>query len=103
MVVNDTLKLDHGTLMRLAGKAARLLRERGAAVPDPDPGDLIVTRDQLGPGYGHPTPDSEAALKRAGSEEGLSLDPVYTAKAMAGALAFDAPGPLLFLNTHGPR
>jgi D-cysteine desulfhydrase len=103
VVVNDTLKLDHRTLLRLAGKTARLLRERGAGVPDPDHGDLIVTRDQLGPGYGHPTPDSEAALERAGTEERLSLDPVYTAKAMAAALAFDAPGPLLFLNTHGPR
>jgi len=103
VVVNDTLRLDHGTLTRLAGTTARLLRERGADVPEPDPSVLTVTRDQLGAGYGHPTPQSEAALHGAGSEEGLELDPVYTAKAMAGALALDAPGPLLFLNSHGPR
>jgi D-cysteine desulfhydrase len=62
-----------------------------------------VTRDWLGRGYGHATPESQAALQRAAGEEGLSLDPVYTAKAMAGALAFEGPGPLLFLNTHGAR
>jgi len=104
VVVNDTLRLDHGTLIRLAGRSAALLRERGAEdVPDPDPATLIVTQDQLGAGYGHPTPESEAALQRAGTEEGLTLDPVYTAKAMAGALGSGEPGPLLFLNTYGPR
>ena len=101
VVVNDTLRLDAPTLMRLARKAARLLRRRGATgVPDPDPSSLVVTRDFLGRGYGHPTPESEAALERAGD---LGLDPVYTAKAMAGALAFEGSGPLLFLHTHGPR
>lgn len=104
VVVNDTLKLDHPTLTRLAARTARLLRSRGAAdVPDPDPSSLVVVRDQLGAGYGHATPASEAALRRAAGQEGLGLDPVYTAKAMAGALAFEGSGPLLFLNTHGPR
>ena len=103
VVVNDTLKLDHPTLMRLARRTARLLRRRGAAdVPDPDPSSLVVTRDFLGPGYGHGTPQSEAAL-RDGAGKGLGLDPVYTAKAMAGALAFEGAGPLVFLHTHGPR
>ena len=104
VAVNDMLRLDHGTLLRLAAKTARLLRRRGArGVPDPDPAALIVARDQLGAGYGRATGESEAALQRAGGEEGLALDPVYTAKAMAGALALEAPGPLLFLNTYGPR
>ena len=104
VVVNDTLKLDHHTLARLARRTARLLRRRGAPnVPDPDPSALVIVRDQLGAGYGHATRESEAALQRAAGEEGLSLDPVYTSKAMAGALAFEGPGPLLFLQTHGPR
>ncbi|MDQ3725929.1 MAG: hypothetical protein M3335_08615, partial [Actinomycetota bacterium] len=54
----------------------------------------------------HPT---EAAARAAGSAaaEGLSLDPVYTAKAMAGLLALRAEGrlahPVLFVHTDGPR
>jgi D-cysteine desulfhydrase len=95
VVVNDKLRLDHPTLMKLASRTARL-----AGAPDPDPERLVVTNEFLGAGYGHPTPESEAALRRTGD---LSLDPVYTAKAMAAALALEAPGPLLYLHTHGPR
>ncbi len=101
VVVNDKLKLDHATLVKLARRSARLLRKRGASdVPDPDPSSLIVSTDFLGAGYGHPTPESEAAMVKGGA---LGLDPVYTAKALAAALAFDGDGPLLFLHTHGPR
>ncbi len=101
VVVNDKLKLDHATVIGLASKAARQLRRRGAGnVPEPDPSQLVVTRDFLGTGYGHPTPESEAALARGGD---LGLEPVYTAKALAAALALEAPGPVLFLNTNGPR
>jgi D-cysteine desulfhydrase len=101
VVVNDKLKLDHATLVKLAHRSARLLRDRGASdVPDPVPESLVVTRDFLGQGYGRSTPESESAM--AGASD-LELDPVYTAKAMAAALALDAPGPLLFLHTNGPR
>ena len=103
VVVNDTLKLDHATLTRAGRRSARLLRKRGADVPDPEPGDLTVTRDWLGAGYGHATPESERAIALAREKEGLQLDPVYTAKAMAGALAVEERGPLLYLHTHGPR
>ena len=103
VVVNDTLKLDHATLTRLARRSARLLRKRGADVPDPEPGDLTVTREWLGGGYGHATPESERAIALAREKEGLQLDPVYTAKAMAGALEVDEREPLLYLHTHGPR
>ena len=103
IVVNDTLKLDHRTLTRLACRSARLLRQRGAEVQDPEPGDLSVTRGWLGAGYGHPTPESQRAIALAREKEGLDLDPVYTAKAMAGALAVEERGPLLYLHTHGPR
>jgi D-cysteine desulfhydrase len=67
---------------------------------------LDLTRDQIGPGYGHPTEAAARAAARA-TEEGLSLDPVYTAKAMAGLLALRAAGrlddPVLFVHTDGPR
>ncbi|HEX6323059.1 MAG TPA: D-cysteine desulfhydrase family protein [Vicinamibacterales bacterium] len=61
----------------------------------------------VGPGYGIPTPASTEALELAARAEGLLLDPVYTAKAMAmliaalrrGALAHDQT--VLFWHTGG--
>lgn len=108
VVVNDQLRLDAPVLARLARRAARLLERRGARLGrlELDPDMLDLTRDQIGAGYGHRT---EAATRAAAlaSEEGLSLDPVYTAKAMAGLLALRAEGhladPVLFVHTDGPR
>ena len=109
IVVNDQLRLDEKTTARLAGRSARLLRRRGASLPAdaPGPGDVTITRRFLGPGYGHATSGSERAREVARGE-GLALDPVYTAKAFGGALALGeegafGPGPVLFVNTHGPR
>jgi 1-aminocyclopropane-1-carboxylate deaminase/D-cysteine desulfhydrase-like pyridoxal-dependent ACC family enzyme len=47
---------------------------------------LRVDDEQLGPGYGHPTPGGERALE-AGRRIGLELDATYTAKAFAAALS----------------
>jgi D-cysteine desulfhydrase len=67
---------------------------------------LDLTREQIGAGYGHRTEQAERAAARA-AEEGLALDPVYTAKAMAGLLALREQGrldgPVLFVHTDGPR
>jgi L-cysteate sulfo-lyase len=41
----------------------------------------------LGDGYGMPTPEGLQAVRAAARLEGLLLDPVYTGKALAGALA----------------
>jgi D-cysteine desulfhydrase len=108
IVVNDQLRLDAAVFARLARRSAELL-ERGGAGLGPlrlDPGMLDLTRDQIGPGYGHPTEAAESAAALA-AQEGLSLDPVYTAKAMAGLLALRAEGrlsdPVLFVHTDGPR
>lgn len=59
-------------------------------------------RDFLGAGYGHPTPEGEEAMRRA-AQAGLTLEPVYTAKAMAAALALDLEPPVVFWNTFGGR
>ncbi len=39
------------------------------------------------------------------AEAGLELEPVYTGKALAAIRDLDTrlPGPVLWLNTHGPR
>ena len=109
VVVNDTLKLDSASLVRLARKSEGLLRRRGAHFPDLDlDGDgLIVTTDQIGPGYGHATEAAGMAARQAADRADLELDPVYTAKAMAGMLSLDdgrlGPGPVVFIDTNGPR
>jgi D-cysteine desulfhydrase len=108
VVVNDQLRLDARVLARLARRTAKLLERRGADLGGLRLGpDLLdLTRDQIGAGYGHPT---EAATRAAAlaAEEGLALDPVYTAKAMAALLALRAEGqldgPVLFVHTDGPR
>lgn len=110
VVVNDTLRLDATALARLAQRCTRLLRARGAHfdMDDIAPTDLVVRTDWLGAGYGHRLEEAEQARSRADELEGLALDPVYTGKAMAGTLAMLASGelgegPVLFLNTDGPR
>lgn len=110
VVVNDLLRLDAVVLERLARRSARLLRRRDAALPggvDAISESLTVTRAWLGEGYGHPTAESARAIDGA-APAGLALDPVYTAKAFAGLLGESAAGrigggPLLFVQTHGPR
>jgi D-cysteine desulfhydrase len=108
VVVNDQLRLDAPVFARLARRTAKLLERRGARLGRLrlDPGLLDLTRDQIGAGYGHPTEAAKRAAALA-AEERLALDPVYTAKAMAGLLALRAEGrlgdPVLFIHTDGPR
>jgi 1-aminocyclopropane-1-carboxylate deaminase/D-cysteine desulfhydrase-like pyridoxal-dependent ACC family enzyme len=70
------------------------------------PGDLDIVDNQIGPGYGIPSPQSLAAVRVAGRLEGLVLDPIYTGKGMAALLA-EANGGLLagksvvFLHSGG--
>ncbi|HEU4738252.1 MAG TPA: pyridoxal-phosphate dependent enzyme [Solirubrobacterales bacterium] len=108
VVVNDQLRLDTPVIVRLARRTAKLLERRGAQLGSLqlEAGMLDLTRDQIGAGYGHRT---EAAARAAalGAEEGLALDPVYTAKAMAGLLALRDENRIgdrvLFVHTDGPR
>jgi L-cysteate sulfo-lyase len=66
---------------RIVGEAAELL-----GVPwRPDPGEIPIYEDWLGPDYGIPTPEGLEAIRIAARTEGYLLDPVYTGKAMAGA------------------
>lgn len=107
VLVNEALDLGEKRLYALARKTLGLLGSRGADVTGVDlrPGDLQVVDGYLGAGYGHSTPEGEEAMRLARDLEGLSLEPVYTAKALAALLprvgeAELGSGPVLFWNTH---
>ncbi len=78
-----------------------------AGVEPPVGGPLRFRRDQVGPGYGILTPGATDALRAAARREGLVLDPVYTAKALAGLIAAVTDGdvlagePVVFVHTGG--
>jgi 1-aminocyclopropane-1-carboxylate deaminase/D-cysteine desulfhydrase-like pyridoxal-dependent ACC family enzyme len=61
----------------------------------------------VGQGYGVATPASTEALELVARREGMVLDPVYTAKAMAGLIAriragaFQKSDTVLFWHTGG--
>lgn len=71
--------------------------------------DRPVTVDDrhIGEGYGRPTTESRQAMTLLAQHEGIVLDPVYTAKAMAGLIqqikedAFSPNDTVLFWHTGG--
>lgn len=106
VVVNDSFPLDAPVLARLADDTAALLTARGAGeLPRITAADLTTRADWLGATYGDPTPASLAAVALAGERAGLTLEPVYTGKSLAAVrdLGTALDGPVLWLNTHGPR
>jgi D-cysteine desulfhydrase len=58
----------------------------------------VTVVDARGPGHGLPSPDGLAAAEQAIRTEGLMLDPVYTAKALAQA---PRSGSVVFWHTGG--
>lgn len=85
-------------VLRLARGCAALLRS-----PAPQERDVELV-DARGPGYGAASADGDAAASLAAVTEGLLLDPVFTAKAMAVLVATVAkglPGPAVFVHTGG--
>src|SRR5687768_3749934 len=82
---------------RLGGSRASLGADR----------DIDVDDGFVGKGYGVPTESSTEALTLVARHEGIVLDPVYTAKAMAGLIerirrgGFSAADTVLFWHTGG--
>jgi D-cysteine desulfhydrase len=90
-------------IARLARRTLALLDHQGGVLA---PFDLRT--DWLGAGYGHRTPEAEAATRLAREREDLELDPVYTSKAVAALLELRqdgalGSGPVLYWHTYGPR
>ena len=85
-------------VLALARAAADLL-----GLPAADASHVRI-RDARGPGYGIPSAKGDTAAGLAARREGLLLDPVFTAKAMAELprlAAEGASGPVVFWHTGG--
>lgn len=69
--------------------------------------DIVANCDHVGEGYGLPTPEAIDAIRVLARTEGILLDPVYSAKGMAGLLdlcrrgAFSPDQNVVFLHTGG--
>lgn len=82
-------------VLTLAGEVAA---RHGLRPPTPDDVELV---DARGAGHGIASPEGEAAARDALRAEGLVLDPVYTAKAMAVVPVVARDGPVVFWHTGG--
>lgn len=72
------------------------------------PRDRVLVRDdQVGPGYGQPTDAMQEAMRLLARLEGILLDPVYSAKGMAGLIDMIRQGVyrrgqvVVFIHTGG--
>jgi len=52
-----------------------------------DPAEIEIDGDQLGPGYGVPTEAAHEATVLLARTDGVLVDPIYTAKGLAGLVA----------------
>jgi 1-aminocyclopropane-1-carboxylate deaminase/D-cysteine desulfhydrase-like pyridoxal-dependent ACC family enzyme len=99
-------------VLALARDCVRLLAGSGLpGIPGPDgsglvpeaevrPDDVVVA-DARGPGHGLVSPEAAAAAEHAMRTEGLMVDPVYTAKALALVSRYAAGGNVVFWHTGG--
>ncbi|WP_437903122.1 pyridoxal-phosphate dependent enzyme [Sorangium sp. So ce327] len=100
VAVVERLLASRFRLRALTAELRAALARRGVA-PVPPAAPIDVVHGYLGRGYGSPTPASLAACD-ALAAEGISLEPVYTGKAMAALMAHARErrlGPVLFWQT----
>ncbi len=89
--------------LRVVNQAAALL---GVSI-QVNADDLLTDPNYVGTGYGIGTPDSREAITLLARQEGILLDPVYTAKAMAGLInhirrgMIDPAESVVFLHSGG--
>jgi 1-aminocyclopropane-1-carboxylate deaminase/D-cysteine desulfhydrase-like pyridoxal-dependent ACC family enzyme len=69
------------------------------------PDAIVLEDDQLGDGYGRPTAAADEAARLLARTEGILVDPIYTAKALAGLVALVRDGrlrgPVVFWHAGG--
>lgn len=87
--------------LRLANEAANLI----APSVNVEQTDFEITEDYLGEGYGRPASGVDEAIDLMARLEGIIVDPVYTAKAVAAIIDMarkrTIEGPVLFWHTGG--
>jgi 1-aminocyclopropane-1-carboxylate deaminase/D-cysteine desulfhydrase-like pyridoxal-dependent ACC family enzyme len=76
----------------IEGQVADLARFTATAPPSTSA--IVLDGSQLGGGYGHRTASAEEATRLLGSTEGILVDPIYTAKALAALIARARSGEL---------
>jgi len=106
VLVTDVLAPRPARLARAARATAARLRRLDSDIPPVSAveEDFELITDQVGPGYGSPTPAAQAAVDAA-RESGLALETTYTGKCLAALHTRAAKGelgpePVLFWNTH---
>jgi L-cysteate sulfo-lyase len=93
----DSISADVGRIIRGVGELLGVELQEDATVLD----------EYTGAGYGIPSPEGDEAIRLLAQTEGIVLDPVYTAKAMAAMIDWIRQGKLnesdnvLFWHTGG--
>jgi 1-aminocyclopropane-1-carboxylate deaminase/D-cysteine desulfhydrase-like pyridoxal-dependent ACC family enzyme len=59
-----------------------------------DPRDVVLDESELGAGYGVPSPAADDATRLLARTEGILVDPIYTAKALAAVVRLARSGEL---------
>lgn len=99
-----------GTTHELVSRTAELAQETATLLHARQRfhfGEILVDDGFIGPGYGKATPEGLDAIRLLARTEAIFLDPVYSAKAMAGLLHHIQTGELrpndsvVFLHTGG--
>jgi D-cysteine desulfhydrase len=100
--------VDVGAIDDVVERMASLIAATSSLARRPLPdGHVHLDASQVGPGYGKPTDAAKEAIELCASLEGLLLDPVYSAKAMAALIADRRSGqlpsgqPTVFVHTGG--
>jgi D-cysteine desulfhydrase len=100
--------VDVGAIPDVDARIASLIAGTASLAHEPMPdGHLVLDRSRVGPGYGVPTDEAREAIDLCAHHEGVLLDPVYSAKAMAALVADRRSGrlapdqPTVFLHTGG--
>jgi D-cysteine desulfhydrase family pyridoxal phosphate-dependent enzyme len=100
--------VDVGTRPGLDGAVPALAADAARSIGRPAPsGAVVVDHDHFGDGYGALTDPALSALRLTARLEGIALDPVYSAKAMAALVTrvgdgrIDPASNVVFWHTGG--
>jgi len=91
----------------ISAEVGQIIRGVGAMLGAELEADATVLDEYIGGGYGIPSPEGDEAIELLARTEGIVLDPVYTAKAMAALIDWIRTGRLserdhvMFWHTGG--